>query len=86
MTKLALDELLKLLEGDRELLDILREVGIIEEDASGFAPDEVEEILISRTLVRELKINGPGVDVILRLRSQLLLTRRRLAELSRRKP
>jgi hypothetical protein len=84
MKKVAADELLRLLEGDSELLHILSEVGIIDENASVFAPDEVEVILISRTLVRELEINGPGVDVILRLRKQLLLTRKRLAELARR--
>jgi hypothetical protein len=84
MKKVAADELLRLLEGDSELLHILGEVGIIDENASVFAPDEVEVILISRTLVRELEINGPGVDVILRLRKQLLLTRKRLAELARR--
>jgi hypothetical protein len=84
MKKVAADELLRLLEGDSELLHILSEVGIIDENASGFAPEEVEVILISRTLVRELEINGPGVDVILRLRKQLLLTRKRLAEIARR--
>jgi len=84
MKRVAADELLRLLEGDRELLHILNEVGIIDENASGFAPDEVEVILISRTLVREMEVNGPGVDVILRLRKQLLLTRKRLAELARR--
>ena len=85
MKKVAADELLRLLEGDKELLHILNEVGIIDENASVFAADEVEVILISRTLVRELEINGPGVDVILRLRKQLLLTRKRLAELGRRR-
>lgn len=85
MTKLAIEELLTLLEGDRELLHILGEMGIIDEHSSGFAPEEVEQILISKTLVRELEVNGPGVDVILRMRHQLLLTRRRLAELSKKK-
>ncbi len=85
MTRLAIDELLTLLGGDRELLHLLSELGIIDENSSAFAPEEVEIILISRTLVRELEVNGPGVDVILRLRHQLLLTRRRLAELSDKK-
>ncbi len=85
MTRLAIDELLTLLGGDRELLHLLGELGIIDENSSAFAPEEVEIILISRTLVRELEVNGPGVDVILRLRHQLLLTRRRLAELSDKK-
>ena len=85
MTRIAIDELLKLLEGDRDLLRILSEVGIIDENSAVFEPEEVEEILISRTLIRELEINGPGVDVILRMRHQLLLTRRRLAELSGKK-
>ena len=84
MTTINLTALLELLEDDRELLKALAEEGLIEEDAQVFAPEDVETILISQTLVRELDVNLAGVDVILRLRRQLLMTRLRLAELAKR--
>lgn len=83
MTAMDLKTLLELLEDDKDLLESLTEHGLIQEGAQAFGPDEVELILVSQTLVRELEVNWPGVDVILRMRRQLLVTRRRLAELSR---
>jgi hypothetical protein len=82
MKELSREDLVELLEGDGELLVLLVEYGILEEDTQGFGPELVETVLVSQTLVRELQINGPGVDVILRMRRQLLVTRRRLAELA----
>lgn len=82
MNHFTLAAMLELLEGDREFLQALTEHGIISDDTRDFDPDEVESVLVSRTLVREMGINWEGVDVILRLRRQLLMTRMRLAELS----
>jgi hypothetical protein len=81
MSSFTLAAILELLEGDRELLEALTEHGIIAEGTLDFGPDEVESVLVSHTLVREMGINWEGVDVILRLRRQLLMTRLRLAEL-----
>ena len=83
MTRIDLESLLALLEDDQELLQALADHGIISEDAESFAPDDVETILVSQTLVRELEVNWPGVDVILRMRRQLLMARLQLAKLSR---
>ncbi len=80
MSKVSIEALLEILEGDRELLGALAEQGLIDAGAQSFAPEEVETILVSRTLVRELEVNWPGVEVILRLRRELMLTRIRLAE------
>jgi hypothetical protein len=82
MSEITLEELVELLGGDRELLVLLVEYGILEEDCQDFGPELVDTVLVSQTLVRELEVNGPGVDVILRMRRQLLVTRRRLAELA----
>lgn len=82
MTAIDLKTLLELLQDDTDLLEALAEHGLIQAGAQAFGPDEVELILVSQTLVRELDVNWPGVDVILRMRRQLLVTRRRLAELS----
>jgi hypothetical protein len=40
-------------------------------------------VLLAQTLVRELEIEWPGVEVILRLVSELAEARRRIAELER---
>ncbi len=82
MSEITLEELVELIGGDRELLVLLTEYGILEEGCQGFDPELVDTVLVSQTLVREFEINGPGVDVILRMRRQLLVTRRRLAELA----
>lgn len=81
MSGFTLAAILELLEGDQELLQALTEHGIIAENTFDFGPEEVESVLVSRTLVREMGINWEGVEVILRLRRQLLLTRHRLAEI-----
>jgi hypothetical protein len=67
------EALLDLLRGDRELFEMLQEVGIIPE--RDLAPVEVEEVLVARTLVRELDVNLAGVEVVLRLRAELQETR-----------
>ena len=82
MRNFDLAAILELLEGDRELLQSLTEHGIIAEGTSDYGPEDVEAVLVSRTLVRDMGINWEGVDVILRLRRQLLMTRLRLAEVS----
>ena len=74
--------LLELLEGDRDFLEALTKHGIIASGERYYSPEEVEAVLVSRTLVQELEINWAGVDVILRMRRQLLVTRLRLAEVS----
>lgn len=82
MTVINTETLLELLEGDVELLEELTTHGIIAKDAEFYSSEEVEAVLVSRTLVRELEINWAGVDVILRMRRQLLVTRLRLAQVS----
>jgi len=84
MSIMTLEALVELLGGDRELVSALMEQGIIARNRRDFGPEEVETILVSQTLVRELEVNWAGVDVILRMRRQLLMTRLRLAELASR--
>ena len=82
MTLMDAKGLLDLLGGDREFLEEVAEQGIIAKDAQCYSPEEVEAVLVTHTLVRELEINWAGVDVILRMRRQLMVTRLRLAEVS----
>ncbi len=50
---------------------------------SKLAVVDLARVLIARTLVRELEIDWPGVEVILRLLGELADARRRIAELER---
>jgi hypothetical protein len=81
--RVSLAALLQMLEGDREVLDVLRELALLPREADSFAGEEVEWALVARTLLRELEVNPPGVEIILRLRSENLAIRRQVAELIR---
>ena len=76
-----LQALLVLLQQDRELVDLLFELELLPRDVDSYADEQVEHALVARTLVRELEVNGPGVEIILRMRSELIATRRQVAEL-----
>jgi hypothetical protein len=76
------DALLALLNGDAEVLDAL--VGLELVSAAGpFGPEQVEVALVARTLVRELEVNWPGVEVILRLRAEAVSVQRQVRALLR---
>jgi hypothetical protein len=83
MNAITLEMLLQLLEGDRELLELLAEHGVIPQDAGTCSEDQVADVLVARTLVRELEVNPPGVEIILRMRAEILAMRRQVAELVR---
>ena len=75
--------MLDLLDGDQELIARLIEEGEIERRDEIVAVVDLDRVLIARTLVRELEIDWPGVEVILRLLGELADARRRIAELER---
>ena len=79
--KISLEKLVQLVDGDQELIAVLFEQGVLVRDSQGFGVEEVDCVLTSRTLVRQLEVNWPGVDIILRLRRQLAIARSRIAEL-----
>ena len=80
-TRFTYQQLVELVEGDHELITRLIEEGEIEQRDEGVAVVDVDRVLIARTLVRDLEIDWPGVDVILRLLSELARARQRIAEL-----
>jgi hypothetical protein len=63
---------------DRELLDSLREEGLFPEDE--ITPDEAEELRVAIVLMREMGVNAAGVEVVLHLRSRLLVLQNRTRE------
>lgn len=83
MTKrVTLADLLDLLEGDRDLVERCLAAGHAHESDEGtFDPADVERVLVTHTLVRELEVNWAGVDIILRMREALIETRRQIAKL-----
>lgn len=77
----SLERLVEILDGDRNLLAEMEEAELLERGQAEFSDDEVERVRVTRTLVRELGVNWAGVDIILRMREDLLNTRRQVAEL-----
>ena len=71
---------IELLGGDAEFFDKLRRYGIVPSDE--LTPEQVERVLVARTLVFELDVNLPGVEVVLRLRRELLETRIQMTRLA----
>jgi MerR HTH family regulatory protein len=82
-TRLTYQVLLELVGGDHELIERMIEEGVIEQRDEVVAVVDVDRVLITRTLVRELEIDWSAIDVILRLLDELAEARRRIAELER---
>jgi hypothetical protein len=82
-TRLTYQHLIDLVDGDHELIAQLVEEGEIERRDDAVVVVDVDRVLIARTLVRELEIDWPGVEVILRLLRELAEARQRIAELER---
>jgi hypothetical protein len=80
-SRVARDILLELLEGDEELLGRLYEAGLVPRGEQTLAPEHAETARVVHTLAHELEVNWAGVEVIVRMRSELVATRRQVAEL-----
>lgn len=82
-TRSTYQALVTLVEGDTELIGHLVDEGVIELGADDVAVVDVDLVLVARTLWRDLEIDWPGIDVILRMRDELAHARQRIAELER---
>ncbi len=80
-TRFTYQHLLALVEGDAELIAHLVDEGLIECSAEDRAIVDVDHVLVARTLWRDLEIEWPGIEVILRMRDELARARERIAEL-----
>jgi hypothetical protein len=80
MTRYTYQHLLTLVEGDDELIARLVEEGLIERNENTVTID-VDRVLMVRTLWRDLDVEWPGIEIILRLAGELDDARRRIAEL-----
>ncbi len=73
--------LVELVEGDHDLIERLVDEGIIERRDEDRALVDLDRVLVARTLWRDLAIEWPGIEVILRLCSELAEARLRIGEL-----
>jgi len=73
--------LLALLDGDGELLELMYQSELVPRDEQALCAEHAEAARVVCTLVHELEVNWPGVEVILRMRAELLAARRQMAEL-----
>jgi hypothetical protein len=83
MTRTTYAQLVALVEGDSDLIERLVDEGLIEARTDDRVLVDVDRVLVARTLWRELEVEWPGIEVILRLRDELLAARRRIGELER---
>ena len=80
MTRFTYQHLLELVDGDDEFIVRLVEEGLIERRDEVMSLD-VDAVLLARTLWRNLEVDWPGIEIIVRLTAQLNAARRRVQEL-----
>ena len=81
MTRWTYAHLVSLVGGDAELVERLVTEGVIERRDDDRVVVDVDRVLLCHTLWRELEIDWPGIEVILRLHDDLARARARIAEL-----
>ena len=80
MSRFTYQHLLELVDGDHEFIVRLVEEGLIERRDDVMSVD-VDAVLLARTLWRNLEVDWPGIEIIVRLTAQLNAARRRIQEL-----
>jgi hypothetical protein len=80
MIRFTYQHLLELVDGDHEFIVRLIEEGLIEQRDDVMSVD-VDAVLLARTLWRNLEVDWPGIEIIVRLTAQLNAARRRVQEL-----
>ncbi|MDB4975161.1 MAG: hypothetical protein JWN48_3502 [Myxococcaceae bacterium] len=81
MTRIIRATILTVLDGDEEFYEQLRSQGLLPDDEQTLAPDHVELARVTHTLVRELDVNWAGVEIVLRMRRELIDTRKQVSAL-----
>jgi len=71
----------QIISGDSEFVLEAIEHGVIECDGDTLVAVQVERIRVAHTLVRDLEVNWAGVEIILRMREEILTTRGQMGEL-----
>lgn len=82
MTRFTYQHLLELVGGDDELIVHLVEEGFVDRREDVVSID-VDRVLLARTLWRDLEVDWPGIEIIVKLAAELKAARDRIAELER---
>ena len=80
-TRFTYQALVELVEGDEELIVRLVDQGLIERRPDDRVLVDIDRVLVARTLWRDLDVDWNGIEVILRIREELLHARRQIAGL-----
>ena len=80
MTRFTYQHLLELVDGDDELIVRLVDEGIVER-RDDIVSINVDIVLLARTLWRDLDVEWPGIEIILKFAEELAAARRRIHEL-----
>ena len=82
MTRMTTEDIVReLLDNDVTLLDMLCERGIIPPGEGAYEKHHCEDARVAHVLLRELDVNIEGVEIIIRMRRELLHTREQVATL-----
>lgn len=81
MTDSVQTAILKVCEGDAEFYRELCVQGVVPTGAEQLGQEHVEAARVAYVLVRELDVNWAGVEVVLRMRRELVESRKQIAEL-----
>ncbi|MFC1838512.1 chaperone modulator CbpM [Thermodesulfobacteriota bacterium] len=74
----TLEEVIKTIEIDETLISELEKEGIVcpicdgNKVSKNFSRIEVEKVRIAKLLIEEMDVNPPGVDIILRMRQNMI--------------
>jgi hypothetical protein len=83
MSRVVRATILTVLDGDEDLYRQLCHEGVLPHDEDALESDHLELARVTHTLLHELEVNWAGVEVVLRMRRELIETRRQVAELVR---
>ncbi len=83
MSRIVRATILGVLDGDDDLYQQLCAHGLLPDEEDALAEQHVELARVTQTLVRELEVNWAGVEIVLRMRTELIESRRQVAELLR---
>jgi MerR family transcriptional regulator/heat shock protein HspR len=80
-------EIMEIFQVDEDLIILLEQEDIICPECSGdeslkhFSQNEIEKLRIAKTLIEDMDVNIPGVEVILRMRESMINMRRQFDDI-----
>jgi hypothetical protein len=81
MSRAVHTTILTILQGDEDFYEQLRSRGLLPHDEETLTVEHIEVARVTHTLVQELELNWPGVEIVLRMRGELIDMRKQVAEL-----